>query len=216
MNDTPETASASPDPGLVLHQRLLAGDVTASAEIADTYLPELVTYMEGRNPAVDDPHLPAQAAIDALYNYLQRPEQYNPEKATLDAYLRMSAQGDLLNALEKQAREHRRQGGEQAVELDAPGAEYQIEASTGLTVEEQVDSRISPVWPKIEALIPDPVDLEIVRLMMEKVRKTSAFASILGITHLSSEEQEQQVKRHKDRLKKRLKRHLKLEETNSE
>jgi RNA polymerase sigma-70 factor, ECF subfamily len=217
VTDTPYPAVApSPSPGLLLHQRLLAGDVTAPAEIADTYLSELVAYLERRYPAVDDPHLPSEAAIDALYSYLQRPKQYNPEKTGLDTYLRMAAEGDLLNALQKQARERQRQGGEQVVELDAPGAEYKVEAATGPTVEEQVDARLSPVWPKIEALVPNPVDKEIVRLMMEKVRKTAVFASVLGITHLPLDKQLQEVKRHKDRIKKRLKRHLHLEDTDDE
>jgi len=213
VSETPEPVHAVPlEPGLHLHQRLLAGDVTASAEIAEAYLPPLVAHLQTHNPGVDDPHLPATAAIDALQNYLQRPEQYNPEKGSLEAYLRMAASGDLKNALSKQARERQNEGGERIVELDAPGAEYQVEANAGPSVEEQVEIRASPVWRRIREWVPDPVDQQIVQLMVEKVRKTSAFARVLGITHLSPEEQAEIVKRHKDRLKKRLQRHMRLEE----
>ena len=198
--------------GAALHQRLLDGDVTASAEIAEAYLPLLVAHMQTRYPGVDDPHLPQIAAIDALQNYLHRPEQYDPDKSSLEAYLRMAAHGDLKNALKQRARERRAQGGEQVVELDAPDAEYQVEANTGLSVEEQVEILTSPVWPRLNELFTDPVDQQIVQLMMENVRKTTAFAHVLGITHLSADQQAQEVKRHKDRLKKRIQRHINPEE----
>lgn len=217
MNETPNPAQdASADPGVLLHQRLMAGGVTAPAEIAEAYLPGLIAHMEERNRGVNDLHLPATAAIDALQNYLQRPKQYNPEMATLETYLRMAAQGDLLNALKKQSRELKYQGGERVVELDAPSVEDQVEANVGLGVEEQVETRTSQVWSQIEALVPDPTDREIVRLMMARVRKTEEYARVLGITALAHQEQEQQVKRHKDRLKKRLMRHLRSEETDGE
>jgi RNA polymerase sigma-70 factor (ECF subfamily) len=217
VSESPEeTQAGALDIGPEFHRRMLNGDVTAPAEIADAFLPPLVTYMKTRYSWVDDPHLPQAAAVDAVLSYLQRPQQYNPEKRSLASYLRMSANGDLKNELTSRTRERQTQGGGRVVELDAPGAEYRVEDNTGLSVEEQVEILVSPVWPRVNELVTDPVDRQIVRLMMENVRETTAFAQVLGITHLSNDEQAQEVKRHKDRLKKHLQRHLRLEETDDD
>lgn len=189
---------------VALHQRLLAGDLTASAEIAETYLPRLIHYMGTHFPRID-PHLVETATDDALMSYLQRPEQYDPGKLSLERYLRMSARCDLYNLLTESKRESGPQD-RQDVELDATSMEHDIEDETGLSVEEQVAILISPVWQRLQELLPNQVDLEIVLLMMEDIRETSAYATILGITHLTQEEQAREVKRHKDRLKKWLQR----------
>jgi hypothetical protein len=73
-------------------------------------------------------------------------------------------------------------------------------------------ARASPVWRRISDLLPDPTDQEIVLLMMEGIRETSAYADVLGISDYSVEEQAAIVKRHKDRLKKKLERHIKRSE----
>jgi hypothetical protein len=75
-------------------------------------------------------------------------------------------------------------------------------------VEEQVAIRQSTVWATIQALLPKPVDCELALLLLEGVRETLEFASVLGITELPASEQEFQVKRHKDRIKKMLQRHI--------
>jgi hypothetical protein len=45
-----------------------------------------------------------QAAADAVLNYAERPERFDPARLDLEGYLTMSAQGDLLNALAKHRR----------------------------------------------------------------------------------------------------------------
>ncbi|MCC6188200.1 MAG: sigma-70 family RNA polymerase sigma factor [Anaerolineales bacterium] len=217
MTDTPEpTVASSLNPGLVLHQRLLAGDVTASAEIANAYLEPLIARLRARYGWLDDPHLPDEAAISALWNYLQNPRQYKPEERSLEAYLVMAAYGDLKNELTKRARERKFQGGSQVVELDAPGAEYRVGDDSELTVEEQVAILVSPVWAQLDELLPNPVDRKLVQLIMDNVGETAVFSEVLGISGLPSEEQERQVKRHKDRLKKQLRRHVRREEIDGE
>ena len=46
-----------------------------------------------------------------------------------------------------------------------------------------------------------------VDLILDGERSTAAFAVVLGIENLAIDEQRLQVKRHKDRLKKRLREH---------
>ena len=58
-----------------LHQKLIAGDVTAPAEIAEIFLPRLVDKLQQRHPNLPDPHLIHMAADDALLrNYLKTHE----------------------------------------------------------------------------------------------------------------------------------------------
>jgi 3-dehydroquinate synthase class II len=52
-------------------------------------------------------------------------------------------------------------------------------------------------------------DIEMANLILSKERDTSAYAEILGISHLQFEEQQQEVKRNKDRIKKVLDRKMK-------
>lgn len=217
MTDTPEPAPVpTTNSDLELHQRLLTGDVTASAEIASAYLEPLTARLKARYGWLDDPHLPEEAAITALLNYLQYPQQYKPEERSLEAYLVMAAYGDLKNELTKRARERKVQGGSQVVELDAPGAEYQVGGDSELTVEEQVAILVSPVWAQLDELVTNPLDRKLVQLIMDNVRETAVFSDVLGISGLPFEEQERQVKRHKDRLKKQLRRHVRREELDGE
>ena len=194
--------------GTTLHQRLLEGDVTAPAEIAEIFLPLVADELQKWNPTLHDPHLVDIAADDALLNYLQRPSQYNPADLPLDRYLMMSARGDLLNLLRQQPQPGFSKR-TQFVELDAPEREYTIEVEdTSLSVEEQAVMLTSPVWPLLERLLPNVVDREIALLMLENVRDTDSYAHTLGISHLSQDRRKAEVKRHKDRIKKTLQRHI--------
>jgi hypothetical protein len=196
-----------------LHQRLVAGDVTASAEIAEFFLTYITKRLQKRFPRLDDPHLVDSSAEDALLNYFDRPERFDPTKRSLGGYHCMSANGDLLNFLASQkerAKKHLSLG--EDVELDSQEAEYVVEPQDEFDLERFVLARTSSVWQRLSELVTDPVDQEIVGLMLEGVRETDAYAEVLGISHVSTEEQSTIVKRHKDRLKKILLRGIKRSE----
>jgi len=195
-----------------LHRRLLDGDSTASAETAELLLPFVVRSLQSRHPSLDDPHLAETAADDAVLNYLRRPEQYNPSLLPLDRYLIMSARGDLLNLLRKERSAGPPQEVE-VVELDHPDREYGadvVDDSQG--VEDQVLILASPIWPLLEELLPNSADREMALLLLENVRDTAEYARVLGVDGLTKEEQEAAVKRHKDRIRKVLRRHARRSE----
>jgi hypothetical protein len=52
----------------------------------------------------------------------------------------------------------------------------------------------------------DPIDKDILLLMMEGVRETHRYAQVMGIVHQDEMEQRREVKRAKDRLIKQLQR----------
>jgi len=85
------SANEMDDPGLNLHQRLVAGDLTASAELAELFLPIITDRLARIFPQLDDVCMVDTAVEDALLNYIERPTQYKPEKLRLESYLVMSA-----------------------------------------------------------------------------------------------------------------------------
>jgi len=198
--------------GRVLHERVLDGDVTASAEVAEVLMPLTISRLRRSYHSLYDPHLVDTAVEDALMNYFSRPQQYDPAKSSLASYLYMSARGDLLNLLERDKRytEHLRLV--ECVELDNSETEYGVEVKDEFDLEALILALNSPVWQRLSDLLPDPVDQEIVLLMMEGVRKTSVYADVLGISDHPVGEQAAIVKRHKDRLKKKLQRNIQRSE----
>lgn len=194
--------------GQKLHRRLLAGDVTAFAEIAEFFLPYLTERLSRFNPVIDDPHLIDTAAEDALLNYREAPSKYDPTKLPFDKYLYMSARGDLRNLLVREKKFSQAINLAEIVELSPAKAEHTIEVSDSLDVETEILIRLSPTWAELESLFPDTTDRDLLWLMLEGTRETSIYSEVLDITHLSDDEQKEIVKRHKDRVKKRVIRHI--------
>lgn len=195
-----------------LHRLLVDGDPIAPARLAELLIPLLVYRLSKRYPNIADTHLVETAVHDAFLSYIEKPEQYNPSLLPLDSYLRMSADGDLRNLLNRSSHQtYPRQLG-QIVELDALPAELQVEDRSGPTVEDEVLNRNASIWQHLATLVDDPVDYELVMLMMENERRTTEYAIVLGMSHLSPDDQAREVKRHKDRLKKQLQRHIRRSE----
>jgi hypothetical protein len=201
--------------GEILHQRLVDGDVTATAEIAEVFMPLITARLKRRYRDLDDLHLVDTAVEDALLSYFDRPQQYDPAKLHLLGYLRMSANGDLLNLLEQRKRDSRQLGLAEVVELDSLDTEHGVEIQGELDLETLVLNRNSPIWQRLSELLPDSIDQEIVLLMMDGVRETNVYADVLSISDYPTEEQAIIVKRHKDRVKKKLQRNLELSELSS-
>lgn len=198
--------------GFTLHQLLLDGDLTASAQIAETFMPWMIEQLSHRYPNLPDPHLIDTAAADALINYFGRPDQYDPARGSLAIYLRMSAHGDLLNLLKRHSKETSSQRLGQIVELDDPTVEHEVEIQDEFDLEAWVLSQQSPIWEWLPQLLPDPVDQEILSLMLAGVRETELYAEVLGLSAGPIDKQAASVKRSKDRLKKKLQRNLKRSE----
>ncbi|HKV40047.1 MAG TPA: hypothetical protein VJX67_12605 [Blastocatellia bacterium] len=186
--------------GLVLHERLLAGDELATAEIAELFLPPLFRSLASNYRSVRDSDLITTAVEDSLLSYFANASKFDPSRLGLFAYLRMSAEGDLLNSLRKP----------KIVELTALDSEHVLEGLHGTSDPEGLMIKCdSPLLREVNELIKNQVDREFFALMAEGVRETSDYAALLGISDLPVTEQAAVVKRHKDRLKKSLQRKMK-------
>ncbi len=198
----------SAEDALALHARLREHDPVAPSELANAYLDSLVDWLIRANPRVD-PHLCCQAAEDAILALIKNPQSFKPEKGPLDAYLRMSAQADLRNALGRERRHSKRREQLEVVELVASdGNPQQGQGDPALVVEREEEEREA-----IELAV--PLDLVqgfsreeqcVLDLMLKGERRTDAFARALAITDLPESDQRIEVKRIKDRIKRRMQR----------
>ena len=91
---------------LELHQRLVSGDETASADLFDRYMNWLVDVLSAHHSRIADydETLILDAVTDALFDYIRRPDIYKPELKSLRNFLHMAATGDLKNAWRKTRR----------------------------------------------------------------------------------------------------------------
>jgi DNA-directed RNA polymerase specialized sigma24 family protein len=193
-----------------LHQRLLAGSSpTVTSEIAAELLPAIVKGLMREFPQVGDPHLIETAGEDALLFYFDHPAQFDPARSSLFTYLRMRAKGYLLNSL---GRQKSSQGGENVVELAGAETVYEVEAQNERDAEAALIEHESQteIMQKLSEIITDPQDFQVLVLMLEGVRETSAFAAVLGITDRLLTDQTKLVKQRKDRIKKAVQRKMKI------
>ncbi len=191
----------NPSPSLEeLHLQLLAGDPTAQAEIACRLFVRIREDLKRKYPSDRFDELVNHAAGEALHNYFQRPEQYDPQKAELTTYLRMSAFGDLKNALrtERNLQEKFRTGVEPAQVFGKEQTREEDPLSALQAKELRED---------IRKLFPEKRDWQMAELIIDQEHRTEPFAEILGIADWSVDEQRSEVKRHKDRIKQKLRRY---------
>lgn len=199
--------------GLALHLLVVNDNPTASARVFEAYYMRVLDQMRKVFAWCGDEDVINNGTFKAFENYLGRPAQYLPEKRSLCGYLNMAAHGDIRNELERRGRYQRTVQPFYADVADGDdGAEYEREPVSDSNVEAEVMLNLHPLWARIDALVPDPVDRHVVRMMLDGERETVAYAELMGISHLPRAEQEREVKKCKDRLTKKLKRNLDPEE----
>jgi hypothetical protein len=178
---------------LRLHQRLLEGDAAATADLAAAYLAHLAAWLESTNRGID-PDLCSDAAADAVLALMRNPRSYDPGYLSLEAYLRMSARGDLLNALHKVQKDRETTIPLKCVELSPEAGKYLgrgDDPSLPLQIAEQLRETERAVPASVREGLTE-VELRVLDLMLTKERRTAAYADILGIAHLPRKEQAEQ------------------------
>lgn len=185
------------------HKRLCArDDPIAFAELADWLYHPLVQEVGKRAGLHADPILVEEAVGEALLDYHEEPERFDPERASLRSYLSMAAYRDFQNA---QAKEHRVV--EHQISLFDP---YLMETDVFAENQEDIDSQVDVeyLWHLIDEVFPDAVERRIVTLILNKVRSPEPYAQLLQLDHLSDDERLRQVRRVKYRIARRLRRRM--------
>jgi RNA polymerase sigma-70 factor (ECF subfamily) len=187
-----------PDPDTLkrLHKRLLDGDRLASEELSRLVIKPLIEEMTRRFRGVDE-QLACDGVIDAVLDYCARPAQFNPARdVPLDRYLATAAWRNVDNLLtgERRRKLRERKAGSKKREADVA-----LDPVARNIRQEELQELKEKEAAKFAAL-DNPKDKEILRLKLDGVRDTASSARVLGITHLPVAQQKEEVKRHKDRI----------------
>ena len=188
---------AWPDPeAVVTHfQQMRAGDGLAQSAFIVAVLDPLVSHLRRYRRDADE-HTCMTAAEDAVLSLIRNPTSYDPSKRSLIGYLKMAAEGDLLNALKKEQKHKAKRECLDCVELPAPG---------GNTLADDLPSFDDPdIVSEVASFT--ATERVVLRLMRDGERRASAFAAVLAIEEMPADEQARAVKQVKDRIVKRLQR----------
>lgn len=190
-----------------LYERLVTNDPTAPSDLAVRYLDRLSDWLISHNSQVPK-DICETAAEDAILALVKNPGTYNPSKQSLEVYLRMSAQGDLKNLLRAERRHSDRRADWDAVEHSLVVGKYiqDRENDPALLFERESELREGHELPEAVTEGLTAAEVNVLELMRQAERKTAAYAVALGIQDRPLDEQRRDVKRVKDKLKKRLER----------
>jgi len=183
---------------LDLHHRVMTGDPSASAELFSAIHRPIVGVLlrlHGRKGVSADDA--GDLATDAVMDYLQNPEKFEPSRSSLFTYLCISAKGDALNLLRSRRRE--REKLLRFVEL-VEGGRNIVDMDTCMLDADAIISRYAA------ELFDDEQDVQILKLMLAGERNTEAYAAALGLGRATAGEKNAAVKQRRDRLEKRLRR----------
>lgn len=197
--------------GKIIHERLLSGDPVAPDDLCERWLEPLVRDLERGFGAIvwRDSTLIWDAVIKSLLDYAERPTIYQPHRSSLRSFLFFAARGDLLNLLES---ERRRCSREQPLALVEELSEPRNVSPEGQQRAPSVEDAALANLEKSESAqlvaphFPVERDRQLVALILQGERKTGPYARVLDIDHLDRVTQQREVKRHKDRIGKRLRR----------
>src|SRR5207244_2562841 len=140
-----------------------------------------------------DPHLVSEAVEDTILAHLAKPERFDETRgSSLEAFLLACALRDLGHRMRSDQRRRRRGS------LEGWPAPLLVEfgPSSGYSDREEVEGQ--PDLQDLMAMLPDPVDREVFRLRAAGEKRTARFAAVLGVAHLSREEQRRAVKQAKE------------------
>jgi hypothetical protein len=204
MNQT-QDGFPSREEGLVLHLHLCDLNPTAVADVCLAYLNPLLGWLDVKFARVD-PHIRQTAAHDALLTYVQKPQSYDHSRGDLASYLRMATRGDLVNLLNKEGKHHQGRVSWDLVEEAAEDGNLQgaEEPSKLLRRAEENQQWQAFLGSVAEGFMEE--ERSVLNLMLAGERRTGVYAKAVGIEGLSVAEQEREVKKVKDRIKKRLER----------
>jgi DNA-directed RNA polymerase specialized sigma24 family protein len=195
----------SREEGLTLHVQLCALNPAAVADACRAYLDPLLAWLAAKHRDVD-PHLRQTATHDALMSYVQAPHSYDPARMELGAYLRMAARGDLLNLRKREGKHQKGRVALAVVEDEGEDGNLSVEEEPSVQLEAAEEAE--RCRDLLKAMTEDFTEEErrVLELMLAGERTTSVYASVLRLEELPANEREREVKKVKDRIKKRLER----------
>ena len=178
-----------------LCRRVVHGDAAALNTLAECLLPLLTRRLRrSYNRASVD--LVADACEDALLEYGSRPHRFDPARGVpIESFLQLAASRNLANRLEADSRRRVREA--------AYASLQPLQTEATLAVADDVDGGTRE---KVLALENEGAERAALTAWLEGERRTAPLAAVLGLAHLSPSDQRLEVKRFKDRFRKKLQR----------
>jgi DNA-directed RNA polymerase specialized sigma subunit len=193
--------SLDPTKLAAVHERLLAGDPSASADLIEMAYRPLIGHALKRHGGFGvDQDRARDLALKALAELIEQPEQFDPAKGgSLFGFLCMVVNGDAINA-GKMEKNRTEKFSQHAVEVQEVGGNfYQTTPEIRMDAQRIMETHGSEI-------IVDEGDKEVLVLFLHEEREYAAYARALGIEHLAPEVRDAEVKKRKDRIEMRLKR----------
>jgi RNA polymerase sigma-70 factor (ECF subfamily) len=188
---------------LELHRQLLTGDRTASEAVVGLLHVSLTREVSAQFRHTDQ-HIIWDGVIDAMLDYCARPQQFDAERGvSLKRFLRLAARRNVGNILRG---EQRRKVREEAAGHAWTVSSVELDPAAGNLLQQEEATQRQRQQAALTQALQNPNDQQLLALRLQGVRRTEAFAEILGITHLPIEMQRREVKRAKDRIDKILRR----------
>ena len=186
------------------HNSILDGDDLALSKLFGSYGNSVIKKIKSRYPNVTkkDEALILEAVNEAFFGFFKNPATYDPDKTGLHRFLEVAAERDLINLLSKDKKIPKRKNLPEDVELQERfwNSIKKEDDSTDWQIIQQ--ESMEAIETELTKYFQDDLDIELAKLIMVGERKTSVFVKILRIDSLTEGEQEREVKRHKDRIKK--------------
>lgn len=178
---------------LALHERVLATDPVAPADVFEAFMDPLLAVLKADLRCEGD--LAYDSAVDAVFGYLQEPDKYDRSAGRLSTYLAKIAKNKTIDRLRSRG---------SSADRDTHFAEV---VEVGLrdpkeVMEDGVEAR--QAWARVCSVVTDQKDRAALLLILEGEGETSKLAEVLGLDDLPLENQRHQVKRERDRLMKAL------------
>lgn len=180
-----------------LINKLVQHDETALGCLYETYADNLLNYFVAQYNTLSRDEI-SDIITDSLIKLVDHPEKFKPGSSSLKTYLIRDIKGDILNTLAKIKRTKKKLP---VVELsDNHG-----------NIEEEGKSETNMLHPKVKnflkKILDSEQDIQFAWMMeIDKERATVKYARLLRITQLEFAEQKAEVKKHKDRIQKKLNR----------
>ncbi|ASS49914.1 MAG: hypothetical protein A3D31_10065 [Candidatus Fluviicola riflensis] len=193
---------------LELHMAVQDKKDIALSKLDKLYGPKIVQILKYKyqTAARRDEMLLLEAVNEALLGYYNNPGTFNPEKYKLFSFLLVAADRDLQNILLKEQKHLNRKDLPEDVELQENFWNTIIKprGSTDDTI--QIEETMTAIQNLLESLFPNERDVILAYMVLASERETEPFSEVLEIEGLTKSEQRDEVKKHKDRIKKVLER----------
>ena len=176
-----------------LHQRVLAGDPVAPADLFAHFVEPLMSAIQ--HDLRCDHENARDSSIEALFDYLRSPSIYSPDRGRLCTFLTQIAKHKAVDRIRARSAEARReQEFSSLVEVRESAPNERMERS----------AEAQKLWQKIEQVVQDERDRLALALILDGERSTDALAETLGIKAETPLERQRAVKRHRERLGEKL------------